>query len=227
MTPEEWSAVRLSLLVSTWATLISLPLGIPLGWLLARKRFPGKLLLETAVNLPLVLPPVVTGYFLLILLGKSGLIGKWLHTWCGISLVFNWKGAAVAAAVMAMPLLVRSVRQAFASTDRKLEQAARTLGAGPWELFFTVTLPLAKTGLIAGCVLVFARSLGEFGATLMLAGNIAGQTRTIPLYLYQELESPRGFEHVPRLVFLSLAISAAALLVGEWLERHGAPQHEE
>jgi molybdate transport system permease protein len=219
MSPGEWTAIRLSLQVASIGVLISLPLGIALGWLLARKRFLGKAALETLVNLPLVLPPVVTGYLLLVLFGRRGVIGRFLEDWFGIRLVFDWKGAALAAAVVSFPLMVRAIRIAFATVDRRLEQAARTLGAGPLDAFFTITLPLARHGVIAGCLLAFARSLGEFGATIMIAGNIPGQTQTIPLYIFDELQTPGGIEQSLNIVIFSIIIAAAALIVGEWLER--------
>ena len=221
LTPGEWSAVRLSLLVALTATAASLPLGIALGHLLARRQFPGKALVETAVHLPLVLPPVVTGYLLLVTFGRRGWIGRFLEEWFGVSVVFTWKGAALASAVMAFPLMVRATRLAFAEVDVRLEQAARTLGAGRLDTFVTVTLPLARRGIIAGAVLGFARSLGEFGATVMIAGNIPGQTQTIPLYVYSQVNAPGGIEESARLVVVSILIAAAALAVAEFLERRG------
>ncbi|TWT34274.1 molybdate ABC transporter permease subunit [Blastopirellula retiformator] len=223
MTPAEFSAIAVSLQVALAAVFCSLPLGIAAGWLLARKRFPGKLLVETCVNLPLVMPPVVTGYLLLIAFGRQGPLGGWLERWFGVQLVFDWKGAALAAAVVSFPLLVRSIRSAIAGVDVRLEDAARTLGAGPWDLFFSVTLPLARRGVIAGAVLAFARALGEFGATIMIAGNIAGETRTIPLMIYSELETPGGEGQITLLILASILISAAALLVSEYLERRVEP----
>jgi molybdate transport system permease protein len=219
LTADEWSAVRLSLLVALTATLGSLPFGIVLGRLLARRQFVGKAAVETALSLPLVLPPVVTGYLLLVLLGRRGWLGRYLHGWLGVSLVFTWQGAALASAVMAFPLMVRAIRLAFAGVDPRLEQAARTLGAGPLETFFRVALPLARRGVVAGAVLAFARSLGEFGATVMLAGNIPGETQTIPLYIYTLSNSPGGMEQSVRLVVASVLIAAAALVASEWLER--------
>lgn len=223
MTPSDWSAIGVSLQVALVAVVCSLPLGIAAGWLLARRRFPGKLVFETCVNLPLVMPPVVTGYLLLITFGRQGPIGGWLDRWLGVQLVFDWKGAALAAAVVSFPLLVRSIRSAIAGVDVRLEDAARTLGAGPWDLFFTITLPLARRGVIAGAVLAFARALGEFGATIMIAGNIAGETRTIPLMIYSELETPGGERNIVLLIAASILISAAALLVSEYLERRVEP----
>lgn len=221
LSPEELEAIRLSLLVAGTAVLLSLPAGIALGWLLARVEFVGKGLVETLVNLPLVLPPVVTGYLLLTLCGRHGWLGAPLERWLGLRLVFDWRGAALAAAVVSFPLMVRAVRIAFAGVDRRLEQTARTLGAGPLDAFFTISLPLARRGIIAGAVLAFARSIGEFGATIMIAGSIPGQTRTIPLYIYSELETPGGIARSQTLVFVSVAIAAAALLIGEWLDRRG------
>lgn len=219
LTAAEWEAVRLSLLVSCVAVAVSLPIGIGLAWLLARRSFWGKSLVETAINLPLVLPPVVTGYLLLVLFGTQGFIGGWLHDWFGIRIVFDWKGAALASAVVAFPLMVRAIRVAFASQDPRLEQAARTLGASRLDTFFTVNVPLAKRGIIAGSVLAFARSMGEFGATIMIAGSIAGETRTIPLEIFNLLESPGGIEQAQRIVIISVIISAVALVVAERLDR--------
>jgi molybdate transport system permease protein len=221
LTPAEWSAVRLSLLVATTATLVSLPLGVALGRLLARRQFLGKSAVETALMLPLVLPPVVTGYLLLVLFGQHGYLGHLLDDWFGIRIVFTWKGAALASALMAFPLMVRSIRVAIAGVDVRLEQAARTLGAGPVATFFRVTLPLARRGIIAGSVLAFARSMGEFGATVMIAGNIPGETQTIPLYVYSAINAPGGIEASARLVLVSIFLAAGALVVAEWLERSG------
>jgi molybdate transport system permease protein len=219
MSSAEWNSIALSLQVATVSVLISLPFGILLGWLLARKRFWGKSLLETLVNLPLVLPPVVTGYLLLVTFGRQGWLGGWIFEWTGIRFVFDWKGAALAAAVVSFPLMVRSIRVAFMSVDERLEKAARTLGAGPLDSFLTVSLPLAKHGVIAGSLLAFARSLGEFGATIMIAGNIAGQTQTIPLYVFDQLQVPGGTQNAYWVIGFSIAIAAAALMISEWLER--------
>jgi len=190
LTPVELEAFRLSLWVSGWAVAGSLPLGILLAWILARQPFPGKSLLDGLVHLPLVLPPVAIGYLLLVLLGRRGIIGAWLYENLGITLAFTWKGAALAAAVMAFPLLVRAVRLSFEGVDQKLESAARTLGAGPVRVFFTVTLPLVTPGIIAGFILAFARSLGEFGATITFVSNIRGETQTLPLALYTLAQVP-------------------------------------
>jgi molybdate transport system permease protein len=221
LSPGEWSALRLSVLVALTATLVSLPFGVALGNLLARRQFFGKSAVETVLSLPLVMPPVVTGYLLLVLFGQRGLLGRNLQAWFGIQIVFTWKGAALASAVMAFPLMVRAIRVAVAGVDVRLEQAARTLGAGPLETFFRVTLPLARRGVIAGSVLAFARGLGEFGATVMIAGNIPGETQTIPLYIYTLLNSPGGMDASTRLVVVSILLAAVALVLAEWLERGG------
>ncbi len=172
--------------------------------------------------LPLVLPPVVTGYLLLVLFGRRGWLGGVLEEWLGVRFVFDWKGAALASAVMAFPLLVRSIRLAFTSVDPHLEQAARSLGAGPFDTFFSVSLPLARHGVIAGSILAFAHSLGEFGATIMIAGSIPGETQTIPLLIYSELEAPGGIDRAWPLIAISIVISIAAVAAGEWLERRGS-----
>lgn len=219
LAPEEWSAAALSLRVAVITVLVSLPVGLPLGYLLARRRFPGKWLVELLVNLPLVLPPVVTGYLLLILCGRRGLLGAWLERLGGGRIVFHWTGAVLAATLMSFPLLVRSIRVAVGGIDPRLEAAARSLGAGPVRTFFSISLPLASRGVLAGCVLAFARSLSEFGATIIVAGNIAGQTQTIPLAIYSEISRPGGLEQSWRLVLLSLFLAAGALAASEWLER--------
>ena len=221
LSPEEWSAVRLSVQVATTAVLLSLPAGVFLGWLLARREFPGKAVVETVLTLPLVLPPVVTGYLLLVAFGRRGVLGRLLEDTFHTSVVFTWRGAAIAASVMAFPLMVRAMRLAFSEVDARLEEAARTLGAGPLDTFFTITLPLARHGVIAGAVLAFARSMGEFGATIMLAGNIPDETRTIPVYIYNELNSPGGAEASTRIILVAIAIASTALVVGEILERRG------
>ena len=217
----EWSAVRLSIQVALTATALSLPLGIAIGYLLARRQFAGKAFVETALSLPLVLPPVVTGYLLLLTLGRRGWLGQHLYDWFGVSLVFTWQGAALASAVMAFPLMVRAIRLAFAGVDVRLEQAARTLGAGAAETFWRISLPLARRGIIAGAVLAFARSIGEFGATIMFAGNIPDETQTIPVYIYTLSNSPGGMEESARLVLASIAIAAGALFTAEWFDRRG------
>jgi molybdate transport system permease protein len=221
LTPAEWEAIRLTLLVATAAVAGSMPVGIALGWLLARRSFPGKFLLETAINLPLVVPPVVTGYLLLILLGRNGVVGEFLESVFGLRFIFDWKGAALASAIVGFPLLVRPIRMAFAAVDEKLIHASRTLGAGRWDAFWSISLPLARSGILSGGILAFARSMGEFGATIMIAGNIPGQTRTVPLLIYTQLDAPDGLRAAFRLVVASVVISAAALLISELLERRG------
>jgi molybdate transport system permease protein len=218
LSPDEWQSLRLSLLVATVAVTASLPLGIVVGWVLARGRFWGKTLLDVLVGLPLVMPPVVTGYLLLVLFGRQGVIGYWLDRWLGIRVVFTWEGAALASAVVAFPLMVRAIRVAFAGIDPRLYSAARTLGAGPIDAFVSVMLPMARNGIIGGSVLAFARSMGEFGATIMIAGNIPGLTRTVPLYIYNLLEEPEGFSAGWRLVAVSVLVSAIAMYIGERLE---------
>jgi len=208
MSAAEWQAIQLTLLVAFTAVAISLPLAIAVAWCLAQGKFPGKFLLETAVNLPLVIPPVVTGYLLLVLFGRRGAIGSLLEHWLGIRLVFDWKGAALASAVVAFPLLVRPIRQAFEAIDPRLLLAARSLGAKRWDAFASIALPLAMPGILSGCVLAFARSMGEFGATIMIAGNIPGETRTIPLFVYTQLDAPGGFDGAARIVVISILISA-------------------
>ncbi len=219
MTPDEFAALTLSLKVAAASlALLAIP-GVFLGWLLARRDFPGKTALDVLVHLPLVLPPVVTGWLLLRCFGRRGWLGAWLHDTLGISLAFNWKGAALAAAVMALPLLVRAVRLAIALVDRGLEEAAATCGANPWRVFITVTIPLAAPGLIAGFVLAFARSLGEFGATITFAGNIPDQTRTLPVAIFAYTQLPDGDAAVSRLAIASVVLAVLALVASEWLTR--------
>ncbi len=219
LTQDEWQAVRLSLLVATVAVVASLPPATLLAWWLARRDFPGKAAVETLLNLPLVLPPVVIGYLLLITFGSQGFVGRHLDRWLGLQIVFTWRAAALASAVIAFPLMVRAIRVAMLGLDARLEHAARTLGANPLRVFLTVTVPLARHGLIAGAILGFARSIGEFGATIMIAGSIPGHTRTMPLYIFAVIESPDGIARAQRMVIVSILIAAAALGVGEWLER--------
>ena len=222
LTPDEWSIVALSLKVSVVAVMLTLPLSYALAWVLARRRFPGVILLDALVHLPLVVPPVVTGWLLLLLFGRNGPIGGWLEAQFGITLVFRWTGAALAAAVMALPLMVRAMRLSIEAVDRRLVDAARTLGASRWHAFVTVTLPLSAPGIAAGAMLGFARSLGEFGATITFASNIAGQTRTLPLAIYSGLQAPGGEALVTRLSLISIALSIAALVVSELLVRRSA-----
>lgn len=222
LTDVEIEALRLSLWVSGWAVAASLPLGILAAWALARLRFPGKNLLDGLIHLPLVLPPVVTGYLLLVMLGRNGVIGAALYKYLGIVLAFNWKGAVLAAAVMSFPLLVRAVRLSLESVDRGLEAAARTLGAGPVRVFFTVTLPLMVPGIITGLILAFARSLGEFGATITFVSNIRGQTQTLPLALYTLTQVPDGETGAMRLCVIAVVIAMVALVCSEVLARRYA-----
>jgi molybdate transport system permease protein len=219
LTPEEWEVVALSVKVGGVATIAALPLAYGLAWLLARGRFPGKLLLDAVVHLPLVLPPVVTGWALLVAFGHTGLLGRWLVDWFGASVMFRWTGAAIAAGVMALPLMVRSMRLSIEAVDRRLEGAARTLGAGRWRAFATITLPLSLPGIWAGAVLGFARSLGEFGATITFVSNIPGETRTLPLAVYTALQLPGGEALVARLSLIAVALSLGALIAAEWLVR--------
>lgn len=219
LTEPEWQAVLLSLRVSVVAVLISLPFGVLVAWLLVRCKFVGKSLLDGVVHLPLVLPPVVVGYMLLIAMGRRGFIGEWLYRWFDISFAFNWRGAVLAAAVMAFPLMVRAIRLALENVDVKLEAAARTLGAGRWRVFFTITLPLTLPGLIAGTVLAFARSLGEFGATITFVANIPGQTRTIPSAMYTLIQTPGGESAAARLCLIAIVLALLSLLLSEWLAR--------
>jgi len=219
MTPEEWTAVRLSLLVATTATLASLPFGVAIAWLLARRDFWGKGLLDTLVHLPLILPPVVTGYLLLISFGKRGPIGAFLDQVFGIVFSFRWTGAALACAVMGFPLLVRAIRLSIEAVDVRLESAAGTLGANPLWVFATVTLPLCLPGVIAGAILCFAKSMGEFGATITFVSNIPGETQTLPSLIYTLTQVPGGDAGAMRLTLVSIAISMLALLGSELLAR--------
>jgi len=219
MSPEEWQVILLSLKVSGVAVLLTLPIAFGLAWLLARGRFPGKLLLDALVHLPLVLPPVVTGWLLLIAFGPSGPAGRWL----GLTLMFRWTGAALAAAIMALPLMVRAMRLSIEAIDRRLEGAARTLGAARWRVFLTISLPLAMPGLLAGAVLGFARSIGEFGATITFVSNIPGETRTIPIAIYGALQIPGNEAEVTRLAIIAVLLSLGALLVSELLARRMGP----
>ena len=222
LTTAEWGIVALSLKVSLAAVAVTLPLSYALAWVLARRRLPGVILLDALVHLPLVVPPVVTGWLLLLLFGRTGPLGGWLEAHLGITLVFRWTGAALAAAVMALPLMVRAMRLSIEAVDRRLVDAARTLGASRWRAFLTITLPLSSPGIAAGSMLGFARSLGEFGATITFASNIAGETRTLPLAIYSGLQLPGGEGLVTRLSLISIALSIAALVVSELLVRRSA-----
>jgi molybdate transport system permease protein len=219
LTAQEWQAVALSLRVSFWATLISLPFGIVVAYALARWDFWGKQALNGLVHLPLILPPVVTGYLLLLTFGTQGPVGRILVDWFDITLAFRWTGAALAAAVMAFPLMVRAIRLSLEAVDPKLEQAAGTLGASrPWA-FATVTLPLILPGIIAGSILAFAKAMGEFGATITFVANIPGQTQTLPSAIYAFLQVPGGDDDAFRLVAISIAVAMAALILSEWVSR--------
>ena len=222
LTPEEWTAVALSLRISLVATVCALPFGIALGWLLARKQFWGKTLLDGIVFLPLVLPPVVTGYLLLIWFGRRGPIGEFLNDYLGIVLSFRWTGAALSCGIMGFPLMIRPIRLSLESIDRRLEDAAATLGANAVMVFFTVTLPLALPGIIVGVVLCFARALGEFGATITFVSNIPGETQTISAAIYTLTQIPGGDEAAGRLVVISIVFAFAALIIAEWLGRRAA-----
>ena len=217
--PDEWQAVLLSLQVSIWATLASLPLGVLTAYALARWEFRGKQVLNMAVHLPLILPPVVTGYLLLLAFGRRGALGSWLEEVFGLVLAFRWTGAALAAAIMAFPLMVRAIRLSIEAVDPKLEAAAATLGASRLRVFATVTLPLITPGLIAGTVLAFAKAMGEFGATITFVSNIPGQTQTIPSAIYAFLQVPGGETGALRLVIVAIVIAMAALLASELLAR--------
>jgi molybdate transport system permease protein len=219
LSPEELTAIRLSLRVALWATACSLPFGIAVALLLARGRFPGKSILDALVHLPLVMPPVVTGYLLLLTFGKRGLVGAWLADNLGIVFSFRWTGAALACGIMGFPLLVRALRLSIEAVDRRVEQAASTLGAGPASVFFTVTLPLILPGVVAGMVLCFARALGEFGATITFVSNIPGETQTLPTLIYTFTQVPGGDAAALRLTGISIVISFAALLLSDYVAR--------
>jgi molybdate transport system permease protein len=219
LTAEEWEVLRLSLKVAGWSVCSSLPIALLLAYVLARGRFPGKSVLDALVHLPLVLPPVVVGYFLLLLLGTRGPIGAFLEQHLGIVFAFRWTGAALACAVMGFPLMVRAIRLSMEAVDEKLEAAARTLGAGRAWVFASVTLPLALPGVVTGMLLSFARGLGEFGATITFVSNIPGETRTLPLAIYTYTQTPSGDAQALRLSGIAVALSLFALLVSEWTTR--------
>ena len=220
--PEEWQAVALSLKGSFWATLLSLPFGLLCAMALARGQFIGRDVLNWLVHLPLVLPPVVTGYLLLLGFGRQGPIGSVMDELFGITLAFQWTGAALAASIMAFPLMVRAIRLAIEAVDPKLEEAAATLGASRMKVFSTVTLPLILPGIIAGAVLAFAKAMGEFGATITFVSNIPGETRTVPSAIYAFLQVPGGETSAIRLVLVAVAIAIGALILSEWLSRRVA-----
>jgi molybdate transport system permease protein len=219
LSAEEWTAVRLSLRIALWATVFSLPFGVAVAYVLARKSFWGKALVDGMVHLPLVLPPVVTGYVLLVLFGRRGPLGAFFADYLGLVFSFRWTGAALASGVMAFPLLVRAIRLSLEAIDRRLEAASATLGANPFWAFATVTLPLALPGVIAGMVLAFARALGEFGATITFVSNIPGETQTISAAIYTYTQMPGGDAAALRLVGVSVAIALVALVVSEWFAR--------
>ncbi len=222
LSPEEIDIVLLSLRVALWAVLAGLPPAVLAAWLLARARFPGKALVDWVLHLPLVVPPVIVGYTLLVLFGRQGVVGAFLYETFGIVLAFNWKGAAVAAGVMAFPLMVRAIRLSIEAIDRRLETAARTLGAGPLRVFATITLPLALPGILSGMVLAFARSLGEFGATITFVSNIPGETSTLPLAVYSLTQMPGSETAILRLVLISIGVALLALILSELLSRRVA-----
>ncbi|MFA6125262.1 molybdate ABC transporter permease subunit [Sphingomonas sp.] len=223
--PEEWGIVLLSLQVGAVAMVVTLPVGFALAWVLARTTFPGKVLLDAVVHLPLVVPPVVTGWVLLLAFAPHGVIGAPLDALFGVSVLFRWTGAAIAAAVMALPLTVRAMRLSIEAVDQRLESAARTLGAGRARVFWTITLPLSVPGILAGAVLGFARSIGEFGATITFVSNVPGQTRTLPLAIYSALQQPGGEAMAWRLSGISIALSLAALVASELLARRLGKGH--
>jgi len=223
LSPEEYSAMMLSIKISLWSVGIILVPGIYMGWLLARRDFIGKSLLDGMLHLPLVLPPVVTGYLLLLALGRQGFIGQWLYQQFDITLAFNWKGAVLATALMSFPLMVRSIRLSISNIDVKLEQASKSLGASALNCFFTITLPLAIPGIITGSILAFARSLGEFGATITFVGNIEGETRTLPLAIYTYIQVPDGEDSAQRLLIISVILALSALLFSSYIEKRIAP----
>lgn len=216
---EEWDVILLSLKIAGWCVAVSLLPALFCGWLLARRDFFGKTLLNAFLHLPLVVPPVVVGYFLLVTLGRNGSVGGWLFDTFGITLIFTWKGAVIATAVMAFPLMVRAIRSSFEDVDERLEQAALTLGRPPLSVFLTITLPLILPGLISGITLGFARALGEFGATITFVSNIPGETRTLPIAIYSLIQIPGGQVQVLRLVIISVALAFVTIALSEWFTR--------
>ena len=219
LSADEWTAIELSLRVAFCSVLISFPFALFFSWLLSRRDFFGKTLLDGIIHLPLVLPPVVIGYLLLVLLGRKGLIGEWLYEAFNVSVTFKWEGAAIASAVMGFPLLVRAIRLSLESINQGLEKAARTLGAGPIRVFLTITLPLISPGILTGVILAFARSLGEFGATITFVSNIPGETRTLPLALYSFTQVPGGDSMALRLTVISVVLALVSLFFSELLAR--------
>lgn len=219
LSPDEWTAVRLSIWVASWATVASLPFGILVAYALARWSFPGRALLNGLVHLPLILPPVVTGYLLLLAFGRRGPLGQFFETVFGLVFSFRWTGAALAGAIMAFPLMVRAIRLSIEAVDPKLEQAAGTLGAHPAFVFATITLPLALPGIIAGTILAFAKAMGEFGATITFVSNIPGQTQTLPSAIYTFTQVPGGGTGAMRLTLIAIAVAMSALVASEILAR--------
>ena len=219
LSPDEWLAVQLSLRVAFWSVCLNLPFALFFAWLLARKDFIGKTLVDGVIHLPLVLPPVVIGYVLLIVLGRKGLVGQWFYEFLGVTFVFKWEGAAIASAVMGFPLMVRAIRLSLEMVDQGLERAALTLRAGPIRVFSTITLPLILPGILSGVILGFARSLGEFGATITFVSNIPGETRTLPLALYTYTQTPGGDIMAMRLTVIAIALALLSLFISEFLAR--------
>lgn len=215
----DWQIILLTLKVGGVAMAVTLPVAFALAWLLARAAFPGKVLLDALIHLPLVLPPVVVGWLLLLTFAPNGPVGRWLMAWFGVTVLFKWTGAAIASGVMALPLMVRAMRLSIEAVDQRLESAARMLGAGGWRVFRDVTLPLSMPGVLAGLVLGFARSIGEFGATITFVSNVPGETQTLPLAIYSALQLPDGDAVVLRLALVSVALSIAALVASEVLAR--------
>ena len=222
LTELEVQALLLSLRVGFWSVLVSLPFGIAVAWLLARGNFRGKFLIDAVVHIPLVVPPVAIGYLLLVLLGRRGPVGGWLYDIFGVTVIFTWQGAVVASAVMAFPLMVRAIRLSIEGLDKRLETAARTLGATPVDVFVTITLPLIAPGILTGVVLAFARSIGEFGATITFVSNIVGETRTLPLALYSLTQQPGGEAGAARLLVISIVLALVAVVASEFLARRVA-----
>lgn len=219
LSPQEWEVVFLTLRVATWSVAFGLPIAVLVAWLLVRGRFPGRAVLDALMHLPLVLPPVVVGWLLLLVFGVRGPVGAWLLSWFGIRLVFTTAGASLACAVMSFPLMLRAIRLSLEAVDRRLEQAARTLGAGPIDRFVTIILPLAAPGVLVGGIVGFASCLGNFGAVITFAGNIHGETQTLPLAIYAALQSPGGDETAARLSIIAIILAITGLLASEWVSR--------
>ncbi|MBL8629637.1 MAG: molybdate ABC transporter permease subunit [Rhodospirillaceae bacterium] len=219
LSPSDLDAIYLSLKVGLWSVIVSLPFAMALAYLLARVEFALKPVVSALILLPLVLPPVVTGFLLLLAFGKNGPAGQFLDHWFGITIAFKWTGAVVAAAVMGLPLMVMGMRISIESVDHRLEMAARTLGAGPWRTFFSVTLPLSFPGILAGSILSFARSFGEFGATITFVSNIPGETRTLPIAIYSLLQTPSGDSGALKLSLIAIAVALVAIIAAEVLNR--------